>query len=143
MPVKNVELQTIEARRFSRIDEKPQQLRIDHNSTVRSITEVNDKEANIEFTYTSTFGALGMIRLEGKIVYEGDAPAISREWMTNHKMPDAIASEIHTAVMHICVPEAVFLSRELRLPPPIPLPQVNFQKAPQEQSKPKSSPEVA
>ncbi len=141
MPVKNVELQTIEARRFSRLDEKPQQLRIDHNSTVRSITEVNDKEANIEFTYTSTFGALGIIRLEGKILYEGDAPAISREWMTNRKMPDSIASEIHTAVMHVCVPEAVFLSRELRLPPPIPLPQVNFQK-PQE-SKPKSSPEVA
>ncbi|MDD5503152.1 MAG: hypothetical protein PHH26_06795 [Candidatus Thermoplasmatota archaeon] len=142
MPVKNVELQSIEARRFSRLDEKPQQLRIDHNSTIRSITEVNDKEANIEFTYTSTFGALGMIRMEGKITYDGDAPAISREWAITHKMPDAIASEIHTAVMHICVPEAVFLSRELRLPPPIPLPQVSFQK-PQDQQKPKSSPEVA
>ncbi len=142
MPVKNIEIQAIEARRFSRLDEKPQQLRIDHNSTIRSITEANDKEANIEFTYTSTFGALGMIRMEGKIVYDGDAPAISREWSVTHKMPDSIASEIHTAVMHICVPEAVFLSRELRLPPPIPLPQVSFQK-PQDQSKPKSSPEVA
>lgn len=139
MPVKNVELQSIEARRFGKLEEKPQQLRIDHNSTVRTIIEISDKEANVEFIYTATFGPLGTIRIEGKILYEGDAPALSREWSVSHRMPDNVASEIHTAVMHVCVPETVWIARELRLPPPIPLPQVAFGKQP---AKP-SGPEVA
>ncbi len=40
-------------------------------------------------------------------------------------MPPAIANEIHTVIMTNCIPEAVILARELRLPPPIPIPQVN------------------
>ena len=41
-------------------------------------------------------------------------------------MPNEIASRIHTAVMHACVPEAVGIAKDLGLPPPIPLPQVRL-----------------
>ena len=41
-------------------------------------------------------------------------------------MPNQIASQFHTAVMHACVPEAVGIAKDLALPPPIPLPQVKL-----------------
>ena len=40
-------------------------------------------------------------------------------------MPDEMAQEIHRAVMTTCIPESVLLARDLRIPPPIPLPQIN------------------
>src|SRR5207253_4163402 len=58
------------------------------------------------------------------------------------QMPPDVAQEIHTVIMTNCIPEAVLLARELRLPPPIPIPQVN---APQQPGKPAKgrSPEIA
>ena len=41
-------------------------------------------------------------------------------------MENQLASHIHTAVMHSCVPEAVGIAKDLGLPPPIPLPQVRL-----------------
>ena len=40
-------------------------------------------------------------------------------------MPNEVANEIHTTIMSVCIPEAVVIARDLRLPPPIPLPQVS------------------
>jgi hypothetical protein len=55
-----------------------------------------------------------------------DVKKISKDWNDTRKMPDQIASHIHTAVMHSCVPEAVTIAKDLGLPPPIPLPQVRL-----------------
>jgi len=35
-----------------------------------------------------------------------------------------MAGEVHTAIMRTCMPEAVMISRTLKLPPPIPIPPV-------------------
>lgn len=128
MPVKSVDLTSIEARRFSKRDEKIRNVRIDNNSTVTLITELNDTEAGIDFRYTANYGGIGLIKIEGTIIFEGDAPALAQKWGASANMPNEVASEIHTAIMRFCVPEAMLIARDIKLPPPFPLPQVNIQK---------------
>ena len=68
-----------------------------------------------------------MIKMEGTIVCEdNDAKQLAKEYLDTRKMPDQFASNIHTAIMHTCVPEAVGIAKDLGLPPPIPLPQVRL-----------------
>lgn len=141
MPVKSVDLTSIDARRFSKPEEKIRNVRIDNNSTVTLITELNDTEASIDFRYTANYGGIGMIKIEGTIVYEGEASALAQRWGASNNMPDEVASEIHTAIMRVCVPEAMLISRDIKLPPPFPLPQVNIQK--KGKSKPSTGMEVA
>ena len=141
MKLRNIQLKSIEARRYINRNERPKQVRIDHNSTVTLISDVKDIEAQIDFQYTASYGPVGMIKLEGSLIYEGDdAKKISSEWNKTRKMPNQIASHIHTAVMHACVPEAVGIAKDLGLPPPIPLPQVRLGDSPK---KGLAGPEVA
>ena len=128
MPVKSVDLNNIEARRFSKRDEKIRNVRIDNNSTVTLITEINDSEAGIDFRYTANYGGIGLIKIEGTIIFECDAAELAQKWGATSNMPNDIASEVHTAIMRVCVPEAMLISRDIKLPPPFPLPQVNIQK---------------
>lgn len=128
MPVKTIDLTSIEGRRFSKRDEKIRNVRIDNNSTVTLITEINDLEASIDFRYVANYGGIGIIKIEGNIILECDAPALAQKWSSTSNMPDETASEVHTAIMRYCVPEAMLISRDIKLPPPFPLPQVNIQK---------------
>jgi hypothetical protein len=141
MPVKHFEMSSLEARRFSKPGEKHTNIRIDHNSSVTLITELNDKEANIDFRFTANYTGIGVIKIEGRIVFEGDASSIANQWGTEHKMPDDVANQIHSAIMQNCLPEAVMLARDIRLPPPIPMPQVKVGKG--QVAKPSSGIEVA
>ena len=141
MKIKNIQLKSIEARRYINLNERPRQVRIDHNSTVTNFTNVNDKVANIDFQYTASYGPVGIIKLEGSLVFEdNEVKKISKDWNETRKMPNQIASSIHTAVMHACVPEAVTVAKDLALPPPIPLPQVRLGTT---QTTSQSGPEVA
>ena len=142
MKIRNIQLKTIEARRYISLDERPTQVRIDHNSTITHMAETKDKQATIDFQYTASFGPIGVIKLEGSLVFEGDdTKKIVKEWNETRKMPDQAASNIHTAVMHACVPEAVSIAKDLALPPPIPLPQVRLGATPTTSQS--SGPEVA
>ncbi len=127
MLIKAIKLKAIEARRYVEPDEKPRQIRIDHNSQITQVMNPSEKNLTIEFQYTASYGPIGMIKLEGTVNCEEDsAKDIAKEWLDTRKMPDQFASAIHTAVMHACVPEAVTVAKDLGLPPPIPLPQVKL-----------------
>ena len=127
MTIKNIQLKSIEARRYSDINEKPMQIRIDHNSTITRVSYMQGNTATIEFQYTASYGPIGMIKIEGSLLYEnGDAKSLAEKWNETRKMPDQVASQIHTTVMHSCVPEAVSVAKDIGLPPPIPLPQVRL-----------------
>jgi len=127
MKIRNVRLKTIEARRYNDLEEKPQQIRIDHNSSITQMNHETDKKATVSFQYTASYGPVGMIKLEGTLLYEDDqAKKLAQQWNETRKLPNEIASSIHTAVMHACVPEAVGIAKNLGLPPPIPLPQVRL-----------------
>jgi hypothetical protein len=130
MTIKAFELSSVEAKRFAKSTDKPTNLRIDHNSTVTLITEISEREASVDFRFTANYRAVeevvGLIRIEGRIVYEGQARNLVRQWTSTNQMPNEVANEIHTVIMSNCIPEAVMIARDLRLPPPIPMPTVNI-----------------
>ena len=141
MKIRNIQLKSIEARRYTNLNERPNKFRIDHNSNITQAHAEKKGEAIIDFQYSASYGAVGMIKIEGSLIYEGeDASKIANEWKNTRKMPDQLASRLHTAVMHACVPEAVGIAKDLGLPPPIPLPQVKLGTGP---IKTQAGPEVA
>lgn len=127
VPVTRLELHGIEAKRYSKTNERHGNIRIDHNSTVTLVKEISEKEAMVEFRYTATYGPIGVIKIEGTMTFQCDAKAFENQWRTTNQMAPAEATEIHSTVMRACVPQAVGIAKDLQLPPPIPLPQVNFQ----------------
>jgi len=94
------------------------------------MTELSEKEVSIDFRFTANYRTVeetvGLIRIEGKIIFEGAAKNIIRQWTSTQQMPNEIANEVHTIIMSNCIPESVMIARDLRLPPPIPLPAVNI-----------------
>lgn len=127
MKIRNIQLKSIEARRYIGRNERPKQVRIDHNSNVSTFSDIGEKQATIDFQYTASYGPVGVIKIEGSLVFEdSDATKIANDWKKSRKMPNQIAGGIHTAIMHACVPEAVGIAKDLGLPPPIPLPQVRI-----------------
>ena len=127
MLIKAIKLKAVEARRYVDPDDKPRQIRIDHNSQITQVLNPSENNLTLEFQYTASYGPIGMIKLEGTLTCEDEnAKQIAKEWLDTRKMPDQFASHIHTAVMHACVPEAVGIAKDLGLPPPIPLPQVKL-----------------
>ena len=143
MPVKDLEFTSLEAKRFTRRGERLEIERLDQNSSVSVIYPVDDQTADVEFRFTVTYGAVASIRIEGRLIFTGDAKALVASWRDKKNMPNEIASEIHTAVMSACIPEAVMVARDLHLPPPIPIPQVKFDGKPVQPAKGGWSPEVA
>ena len=143
MAVKDLEFTAVEGKRFTRRGEQAQVERLDQNSSVSVIYPVDDQNADVEFRFTVTYGAVAAIRIEGRLIFHGDARALVASWRDKKSMPNDIASEIHTAVMAACIPEAVMVARDLHLPPPIPIPQVKFdQKGAAAAPKGSYSPEV-
>jgi len=141
MKIRNMQLKSIEARRYTDRNERPQKVRIDHNSTFTRISYIKDDTAGVDFQYTASYGPVGLVKLEGSLIFEyKDAKKISEGWNETRKMPNELASGLHTAVMHACVPEAVGIAKDLGLPPPIPLPQVKLGDSPKKGT---AGPEVA
>lgn len=125
MPVKSLELTSIDAKRFAKSGEKFRNVRVDHNSTVTNIVPESDQAALVEFRFTANYTGIGVIKIEGGLRFEGEARSLVEMWSQSGKMPNQVASEIHTAIMNACIQEAVIIARDLRLPPPIPLPVVS------------------
>jgi hypothetical protein len=131
MLIKIIKLKSIEARRYVEPDDKPRQIRIDHNSQISQVMNNAEKQLSIDFQYTASYGSIGMIKLDGTIVCEeNEAKQLAKDWQNTRKMPDQFASNIHTAIMQTCIPEAVGIAKDLGLPPPIPLPQVQLSSDP-------------
>lgn len=143
--VSNFQFRNLEARRLVKPEPRPVQVRIDNNLQVTLVQPTSDDSCRIEFSYTASYGPLGFIKIEGEFGYRGEqAKQCADQWQAKRQMPVEAAGEIHTSIMQACVPEAVTLARSIHLPPPIPLPQVKFQKqGVQAQATSTSSPEIA
>ncbi len=126
MPVRSLELSSIDAKRYAKSGERLRNVRVDHNSTVTQVTRLDDRVAGIEFRFTANYAGVGVIKIEGSLQFEGDAGPLSRMWSEEGKMPNEVASEIHTAIVSSCLQESVVIAKDIRLPPPIPLPVVNI-----------------
>ena len=135
MKIRNIQLKSIEARRYVNLNERPKQVRIDHNSNIIHAYDIKDKQATIDFQYTASYGPVGMVKLEGSLIFDDDnAGKIANDWKNTRKMPNQIAGQIHTAIMHACVPEAVGISKDLGLPPQFPCLKSNLVEVPKRDS---------
>ncbi len=142
MKVIGYEASSIEAKRFSRPGEHLANIRIDHNSTVTQVKKVSDRTASVEFRFTANYTGLGFIKVEGSILLEGDTEALIAEWKATGSMPGEVANLVHNTVVSNCIPSALLIARDIRLPPPFPLPRINIQKQGPPPSRP-SGPEFA
>ena len=121
----NVVLKAVEARRYQ--DPSGQvRMRIDHNSHISLVQKQADDRITVDFQFTTSYGAFGVVKTEGTVhLHKDGVGTAAAAWDKDRKLPQDIAQMVHSAVLQACVPEAVGLAKTVRLPPPIPLPQVN------------------
>lgn len=144
MPIKSFEINSMDAKRFTKLGERIPQLRVDQNTAVTSVTAVSDSEALLEFRFVINYVGVGVIKLEGKMVWNGDAKPIASQWSEKHSLPNEIFGPILAATYANCMPAAVTAARDIGLPPPLPPPPMAGRAgAPQKGKDHRSSMEVA
>lgn len=142
--VSNMNFKTVEARRYQKRPQKPSQVRIDNNLSVTGLEAIGDDTAQVEFSYTASYGPMGVIKIDGEFRWQDDAvDTVLSKWQEERQMEPNIASQLHTTIMQACLPEAVMLAKSIQLPPPIPMPQIKFQKPGQATARTDADPAVS
>lgn len=122
-----IEINAIDAKRFSKRGETVANIRIDHNSTVTQVTKVLPDKANVEFRFAVNYSGIGFIVLEGSALLEDKENKIGDRWVATGALPKEEAVPVHNAIVSYCIPIAMILTRDLHLPSPVPLPHINAQ----------------
>lgn len=90
------------------------------------------KALSFEFTFESKYEPdVAFIKLEGDLLFmlpTADANKVLEAFKKDKRVPNDFAEPVMNAILNRCNIEALFLSRELNLPSPIPLPKVNIKK---------------
>lgn len=141
MRIKSFEIMAIDTKRLTPAGEKVKNVRVDQNSSVTEIIRITDDTASVGFRFIINYSNLGYIKMEGKVILEGEVEPLLNEWSSSNSMPVDLANIVHNVIVSNCLPTALLISREVKLPPPFPLPKINIQK--KEQSRPSSGIEVA
>ena len=134
MGIVKIQLKAIEARRHEE-PSRQKRIEIKHNTTMLSVKENDDDAVDVEFRYSVSYGALGIVNLEGKVIYDckkesGLATQIINNWRENNKLPQEIAEKVHNAILAHGTFEIINLSKKINLPPPvkIEIPQIKINK---------------
>lgn len=84
----------------------------------------------ISFLFTTQYDpGFGTIELHGNLIYLGDAKELKEvlaNWDKNKKLPTEIMTDVLTSVLNKCNIQALIMSRDVQLPPPVPMPRVNI-----------------
>ena len=70
---------------------------------------------------------MGYIKIEGQLVLVGEIGPVIDEWTKTGSMPADVANLVHNTVVPNCIPTAMLVARDIRLPPPVPFPRINIQ----------------
>ncbi len=110
---------------------------INNNATIKDAdkTELNignKKQNAIKFTFE--FKAkyepnLAHITLEGEVIWlekDQDVEKLIKDWKKDKKLPKEVMTPVLNSILAKSNIEALVLSRELNLPPPIPLPKIEL-----------------
>ncbi len=124
MPIKSFELVAIDAKRFSKLGERIAQLRVDHNTAVTGVSALSERDVQLDFRFTVSYVGVGVIKIEGKVVWDGEAKEIASNWSKTNVLPNEVFTPVLQAIFTNCLPAVVVTARDLALPPPIPPPQV-------------------
>lgn len=83
----------------------------------------------ISFLFTTQYDpGFGSIELHGNLIYLGESKQLKEiltNWEKNKKLSADMMTEILTSVLGKCNIQALVMSRDVQLPPPVPLPRVN------------------
>lgn len=143
MNIIGYEASAIEAKRFTQQGEHLANIRIDHNSTVTRISKVSEETASAEFRFTANYSGMGYIKIEGSLLLRGEVDALLEAWTSTGSMPDQVANLVHNAIVSNCIPTALLIARDIRLPPPFPMPRINVQKKGDPSKRSQPGPEFA
>ena len=82
----------------------------------------------IDYTFKTTYQPnIGNIEMEGTVIYMVDekrTKEISDSWKKDKKLPKDVMTDVLNTVLQRCNIQSLVLSREINIPPPIPLPRV-------------------
>ncbi len=79
----------------------------------------------VKFSFDVSFNPdVGKLKIDGNLVYMGDADKAYKEWQKNKKLPENINTEVMNFIFRSVTPKAFFIANELQLPPILPVPRI-------------------
>jgi len=113
-------------------------ININNNVGIKNLEETKlainaDKKAlKLDFEFDSTYEPdVGRIHMEGEVIYLIDkekAEDAVKNWKKNKKVEKEMMTNVLNNVLSKCNIEALILSKDMNLPPPIPMPKVEDKK---------------
>jgi len=108
---------------------------INNNVTIEKVEEKDlslgnqkQKVLNFTFKFTSKYDPdFGMIKLAGSVLYMEESKKVKEildGWKKDKKLPKELMTKILNVVLNKSNVQALILSDQVNLPPPIPLPKV-------------------
>jgi hypothetical protein len=110
-------------------------INIKNNVTIKDVDETDlalgkekQKALKISFEFTSKYEPkIGTILIEGNLMFMGESKKVKEimdGWSKDKKIPKDVMSNILNNILTRCNIQALILSQDVNLPPPIPLPKV-------------------
>jgi hypothetical protein len=135
----NIQLnvKNIEARKFADVKGP---ININNNSTVTGVSGSGDT-LNVSFIFSCRYEPnIGIIKIEGDVSIadsEESTKTALDEWEGSGKknLPPEIAEKLHNVILSNCMVGATIISKEIRLPAPIPTPKISLEKSDVKESK--------
>jgi hypothetical protein len=88
------------------------------------------KSIKLTFEFTSSYDPnVAKILLQGEVIYlmpKAKAEETVKNWKKNKKLDKEVMSQVLNNVLAKCNVEALILSKDMNLPPPMPLPKVGI-----------------
>jgi len=96
-----------------------------------SLGSQKQKVLNFTFEFTSKYEPdYGSIRLVGNVLYMEDAKRVKEildAWKKEKKLPKEVTGKIINVVLNKSNVQALILSEQVNLPPPVPLPKIQLE----------------
>ncbi len=93
-----------------------------------AVGKTKQKGLTFIFEYTSKYAPnVADMLFTGEVIYLGDPKTheeIMKGWKAGKKIPKDIMNELIDSLFMKCNMQAIILSRDLNLPPPVPMPRV-------------------
>jgi len=123
--IRDIEFTSMEGKRFAPIDFRPQEVRIDQNLSIVDIRKEGEN-FRVFFKFITTFSGMGSINIEGNLLYNGID--LEPSWKKDKSITESAAQEIQGSIFAASTVETILLARDLRLPPPLPMPTIQKKK---------------